>query len=100
MEEPGFSVASIKQYWPCIFFSTENVGSRWTETVEMTQPKAVFTLRRTDSQVVGLFRAALVVRASCCFVPGPALSTLRGLCYSTQNSSVMANVIHFKVDGA
>lgn len=61
--------------------------------------KVVFTLRRTDSQVVGLFRAALVVRASCCLYPG-LLSTLRGLCYSTQNSSVMATVIHFKVDGA
>lgn len=93
-------MASIKQYWPYIFFSTEIFGSRWTETVEMTQPKVVFTLRKTDSQVVGLFRVALVVMASCCFVPGPALSTLCGLWYSTQNSSVMATVIHFKVDGA
>lgn len=61
--------------------------------------KPVFTLRKTGNQVVGLFKVALAVMASCCYVPGIVLSTLHGLSISAQNSSGMATVIHFKVDG-
>ena len=66
----------------------------------MTQPKVVFTLRKTDNQVQVQVQGGPSGDGRLLLVPGHALSTLYGLCYSAQNSSVMATIIHFKVDGA